>query len=119
MYSDGSAPQETARSRIEPKDLATLSGSDNDLARRTGNIHDHRVDEVSIEYVVWCRLVEPDQVSRMEIECDGGIGVQVRPRPARTVRGLRGARERRGVSGPPVDEVRRGIDRGRVPGTAS
>src|ERR1700689_1068698 len=119
MYSDGSAPQETARSRIEPEDLAALSGSDDHLARRTGNIHDHRVDEVAIEYVVWCRLAEPDQASGMEIECDDGIGVQVRPRPARTVRVSSGARERRRVSGSPVDEVRRCIDRRRVPGTAS
>ena len=52
----------------------------------------------------WHRLAVPTQLPGLQAQRDGGVGVEVAPRPARSVRELGRARERRGIGHAPVHE---------------
>ena len=84
--------------------------------RRPG---DQGVDEIAVEDVVGMDLVEPLQLAGVHVERHRRVGVEVGPGTTAPVRELRGARERRRVGHAPQHQTALGVDRRRIPGTAT
>src|SRR3984893_9806406 len=121
MHANRRLPELAASLPIKGNDKTALAGADDDLPRGSRNAcrrKDWRDLEVGVEEVKGLDLVEPLQLSRA-VDGEFRFGVQVRGWPAGAVRECRGARPGRGVVGSPVTDTGCGIDRRRVPVSAT
>src|ERR1700738_2616497 len=121
MQANRRLPELTASLPIKGNEKTALAGADDDLPRGSSNAgrgKDWRDLEGGVEKVKGLDLVEPLQLSRA-VDSEFRFGVQVRGSSAGAVRECLGARPGRGVVGSPVTNTGRGIDRRRVPGSAT
>src|SRR3984957_8152749 len=113
VHAHRALPDELAALPVDRDDDAGLAGVDHDLpAVRSGE--DRRVLEVPVIDIVRRQLVVPDELARFSVQLDDRIGVEIRPRTARTPRTLRRAGEGRGFRHADVEVALR-IERRWIP----